>query len=65
MIGDPTNELPTEVTCCDCGGETKLKWEDQGIGPYELNGYRNHVDFQEVTVCCGFEDWEYLTGDEQ
>ena len=58
MIGDPTDELPTAVICAKCDEETTVKWEDCGIGPYELNGYRNHVDFQLTTECCGAYEWE-------
>ena len=56
MIGDPTNEHPTEVICGYCGCETKLKWEDHGVGQGS-NDFKSLDKMVQVTVCCGFEDW--------
>lgn len=52
-----SHEWEGETICNDCGEPCSLIWEDQGIGPYEYFGaLGTHVDWCEVTDCCGCEE---------
>ncbi len=52
--------------CTECEEPCESSWQDEGIGRYEFWGFvGNHVDWRELSECCGAEVTEVPYEDEE